>query len=53
MFIIKMLRYNTTIAFAAEKLTKYLRQMMSDGSKIQIESDGNAKDGFRLGLTDD
>ncbi len=53
MFTIQMLRYNNTIAFAAEELKKYLREMMPHAGEITISVDPEAKEGFRLGLMED
>ena len=53
MFIIKKLRADHVIDFAAEELKKYLRMMMPRCGEIAIEYAPDATDGFRLGLLED
>ncbi len=44
---------NEVINFAAEELKKYYRMMMPEEKKVEISTDPNAKEGFRLGLLED
>lgn len=53
MFLIKKVRADHVIDFAAEELKKYLRMMMPEGGDVDIAYDPNAADGFRLGLLED
>ena len=53
MFIIKKLRADHVLDFAAEELKKYLRMMMPRCGEIDIVFDPAATDGFRLGLLED
>ena len=53
MFVIKMMRMEHTLSFAAEELKKYLRMMMPQAGEIEITLEPGAKDGFRLGLLED
>ena len=53
MFVIKKIRADHVIDFAAEELKKYLRMMMPHAGDIEISFDPEAKDGFRLGLLED
>lgn len=53
MFVIKMMRMEHTLSFAAEELKKYLRMMMPQAGEIEITLELGAKDGFRLGLLED
>ena len=53
MFIIKKLRADHVIDFAAEELKKYLRMMMPRCGEIAIAYAPDATDGFRLGLLED
>ena len=53
MLVIKKIRADHVIDFAAEELKKYLRMMMPHVGDITIAYDLEAKDGFRLGLLDD
>ena len=53
MYQIKKLRDDNVLHFAAEELKKYLRMMMPDCGEIEISTDPDAKDGFRLGLLED
>ena len=53
MFVIKKLRADHVIDFAAEELKKYLRMMMPECGEVDILYDPDAKDGFRLGFLSD
>ena len=53
MFVIKKLRADHVLDFAAEELKKYLRMMMPRCGEIDIVFDPAATDGFRLGLLED
>ena len=53
MYIIKKIRADHVIDFAAEELKKYLRMMMPECGDIDIVFEPDAKDGFRLGLLED
>ena len=50
MFVIKKLRADHVIDFAAEELKEYLRMMMPRCGEIAISYEPGATDGFRLGL---
>ena len=51
--IIKKMRADHVVDFAAEELKKYLRMMMPEVGEIDILYEPGAKDGFRLGLLED
>jgi len=53
MFMIKKVRADCTVDFAAEELKKYLRMMMPRAGEIPIAYAPDAADGFRLGLFED
>lgn len=53
MFIINKISFSNVIDFAAEELKKYLRMMMPYDVDVDIFSNPEATDGFRLGLMQD
>ena len=53
MFVIKKMRADHVLDFAAEELKKYLRMMMPEVGEIGIVYEPGAADGFRLGLLED
>lgn len=53
MYVIKKVRADHVIDFAAEELKKYLRMMMPSCGDIAIVYQPSAADGFRLGLLED
>ena len=53
MYVIKKVRADHVIDFAAEELKKYLRMMMPSCGDIGIVYEPSAEDGFRLGLLED
>jgi len=53
MLIINKVRANHVIDFAAEELKKYLRMMMPEAGEVDITSDPDSKEGFRLGFLED
>ena len=53
MLVIKKLRADHVIDFAAEELKEYLRMMMPRCGEIAISYEPGATDGFRLGLLED
>ena len=53
MYTINIISKNNIIAYAAEELKKYLRMMMPECGDIDIVTNADAKDGFRLGLMQD
>jgi len=53
MYVIKKVRADHVIDFAAEELKKYLRMMMPSCGDIGIRYEPSAADGFRLGLLED
>ncbi len=53
MYLIKKMRADHVLDFAAEELKKYLRMMMPECGEIDIIYEPGAKDGFRLGLMED
>ena len=53
MCVIKKVRADHVIDFAAEELKKYLRMMMPSCGDIGILYEPSAADGFRLGLLED
>lgn len=53
MLVIKKVRADHVVDFAAEELKKYLRMMMPECPEIEIFYEPGAEDGFRLGLMED
>ena len=53
MLVIKKMRADHVLDFAAEELKKYLRMMMPELGEMEIAYAPGATDGFRLGLLED